>query len=56
MRESRSCGSVRAEGSNVLGYSQTLNSKRGHNVKYLPMAFTEHGAILALMGPMTKEQ
>jgi hypothetical protein len=25
----------------------TLNCKRGHDVKYLPMAFTEHGAIMA---------
>jgi hypothetical protein len=25
----------------------TLNSGRGSNVKYLPMAFTEHGAIMA---------
>jgi phage regulator Rha-like protein len=25
----------------------TLNKRRGHNVKYLPMAFTEHGAIMA---------
>ncbi|MEJ0086421.1 MAG: ORF6N domain-containing protein [Pseudomonadota bacterium] len=27
--------------------SVTLNSGRGSNVKYLPMAFTEHGAIMA---------
>ena len=27
--------------------SVTLNSGRGHNVKYLPLAFTEHGAIMA---------
>ena len=27
MRESRSCGSVRAEGSNVLGYSEVSVSK-----------------------------
>ena len=27
--------------------SVTLNSGRGYNVKYLPMAFTEHGAIMA---------
>jgi ORF6N domain len=25
----------------------TLNSGRGRNVKYLPLAFTEHGAIMA---------
>jgi hypothetical protein len=25
----------------------TLNSGRGHNIKYLPYAFTEHGAIQA---------
>jgi len=25
----------------------TLNKGRGHNVKYRPMAFTEHGAIMA---------
>jgi ORF6N domain len=25
----------------------TLNVGRGHNVKYLPLAFTEHGAIMA---------
>lgn len=25
----------------------TLNKGRGHNVKYLPLAFTEHGAIMA---------
>lgn len=25
----------------------TLNRGRGHNVKYLPLAFTEHGAIMA---------
>jgi len=25
----------------------TLNSGRGHNIKYLPHAFTEHGAIQA---------
>jgi hypothetical protein len=45
MRESRSCGSVRAEGSNALGYSETLNSGRGQNIKYRPYAFTKHGAI-----------
>src|SRR5512134_2415710 len=27
--------------------SVTLKSGRGSNVKYLPMAFTEHGAIMA---------
>jgi hypothetical protein len=27
--------------------SVTLNSGRGSNIKYLPMAFTEHGAIMA---------
>jgi hypothetical protein len=27
--------------------SVTLKSGRGYNVKYLPMAFTEHGAIMA---------
>lgn len=27
----------------------TLNKGRGHNLKYLPMAFTEHGAIMAAM-------
>jgi hypothetical protein len=27
--------------------SVTLNAGRGHNVKYLPLAFTEHGAIMA---------
>lgn len=25
----------------------TLNTGRGHNLKYLPLAFTEHGAIMA---------
>jgi len=25
----------------------TLNKGRGHNLKYRPMAFTEHGAIMA---------
>lgn len=25
----------------------TLNVGRGHNLKYLPLAFTEHGAIMA---------
>jgi hypothetical protein len=25
----------------------TLNTGRGHNLKYRPMAFTEHGAIMA---------
>jgi ORF6N domain len=25
----------------------TLNKGRGHNLKYSPMAFTEHGAIMA---------
>lgn len=25
----------------------TLNRARGHNVKYLPLVFTEHGAIMA---------
>jgi hypothetical protein len=25
----------------------TLNRSRGHNLKYAPMAFTEHGAIMA---------
>jgi hypothetical protein len=25
----------------------TLNAGRGHNLKYLPLAFTEHGAIMA---------
>jgi hypothetical protein len=27
--------------------SQSVILKRGHNVKYLPYAFTEHGAIMA---------
>jgi hypothetical protein len=27
--------------------SVTLNEGRGHNLKYSPMAFTEHGAIMA---------
>lgn len=27
--------------------SQIATLKRGHNVKYLPSAFTEHGAIMA---------
>jgi ORF6N domain len=27
--------------------SVTLNAGRGHNLKYLPLAFTEHGAIMA---------
>jgi hypothetical protein len=27
--------------------SQIATLKRGHNVKYLPFAFTEHGAIMA---------
>ena len=27
--------------------SATLNARRGHNLKYLPHAFTEHGAIQA---------
>ena len=25
----------------------TLNASRGHNIKYRPLAFTEHGAIMA---------
>jgi len=25
----------------------TLNVGRGHNLKYLPLAFTDHGAIMA---------
>lgn len=29
----------------------TLKKGRGHNIKCLPMAFTEHGAIPSLMGP-----
>ena len=27
--------------------SQTVTLKRGHNIKYLPHAFTEHGALQA---------
>lgn len=27
--------------------SQFATLKRGHNIKYLPYAFTEHGAIMA---------
>jgi hypothetical protein len=27
--------------------SQVVILKRGHNIKYLPYAFTEHGAIMA---------
>ena len=27
--------------------SQSVTLKRGHNIKYLPYAFTEHGAIMA---------
>jgi hypothetical protein len=27
--------------------SQFVTLKRGHNIKYLPYAFTEHGAIMA---------
>ena len=27
--------------------SQNVTLKRGHNIKYLPYAFTEHGAVMA---------
>jgi hypothetical protein len=30
--------------------SQTVTLKRGQNVKYLPYAFTEHGAIIGQRG------
>jgi hypothetical protein len=46
MRKSRSCGSVRAEGSNALGYSETSKPGRGGRRK-LPWAFTEQGATQA---------
>jgi phage regulator Rha-like protein len=31
----------------VLSRSQSVTLKRGQNIKYLPYAFTEHGAIMA---------
>ena len=31
----------------VLSRSQTVTLKRGQNIKYLPYAFTEHGALMA---------
>jgi hypothetical protein len=30
-----------------LSRSQTVTLKRGHNIKYLPYALTEHGALMA---------
>ncbi len=36
MRESRSCGSVRAEGSNALGYSEILKRASDHYCHYFP--------------------
>jgi hypothetical protein len=30
--------------------SQFATLKRGHNIKYLPFAFTEHGALMAANG------
>jgi hypothetical protein len=31
----------------ALSRSQSVTLKRGHNIKYLPHAFTEHGALMA---------
>ena len=39
---------TRGEASNLRhSRSQFVTLKRGHNIKYLPYAFTEHGAIMA---------
>ena len=39
---------TKAEASKLLrSRSQTATLKRGQNIKYLPYAFTEHGAIMA---------
>jgi hypothetical protein len=32
-----------------MSWSQIANLKRGQIIKYLPLAFTEHGAILATL-------
>jgi predicted AAA+ superfamily ATPase len=36
-----------SEAESSRSQNATLNAGRGHNVKYLPLAFTEHGAIMA---------
>ena len=39
---------TREEAENVMrSRSQNVTLKRGHNIKYLPYAFTEHGAAMA---------
>ena len=44
---SRGMRSQIATGSDQRSRSQFATLKRGHNIKYLPYAFTEHGAIMA---------
>lgn len=39
----------------VLSRSQTVTLKRGQNIKYLPYAFTEHGALMAANVPNSPE-
>jgi hypothetical protein len=41
MRELRSCGSVRAEGSNALGYSETSNPSAKMGLRRPPFVFTQ---------------
>jgi hypothetical protein len=36
-----------SEANSSRSQNVTLNKGRGHNLKYLPLAFTEHGAIMA---------
>ena len=44
----RTRGAIGADGRVALR-SQNATLKRGRHVKYLPYAFTEHGAIMAAM-------
>jgi len=43
--------SKRGEGASALGRSRSQNVilKRGENIKYEPLAYTEHGAVMAAM-------
>lgn len=38
---------TKEEAEECISRSQTVTLKRGQNIKYLPYAFTEHGAIMA---------
>ena len=46
MRESRSCGSVRAEGSNALGYSEISNPSARMGLRHAPFVFSQEGVAM----------